>query len=256
MLNNYSRLYSNFIINIATILAMTCQVFAATTTELTKPKSHSESSNISLVHVILESRGAQRWIDRFLNDYVTNQQPPAEWFNIGNWNGVMVIPIPRIDNLDAVNMEWILKQSFFFRNASEDEIKKAMETTIVFVANPKKESVWLSGLGKDDQELYKIKKDWYKNPKNWFRKNTFSLKYRLSLFQDPRILFRESALLDDFKVIGHVKDPVGDFGMYSGIITNGDQIESSKIYIPAIYTDHISNLEIYFVKPESCHFLF
>ena len=202
------------------------------------------SEEISLIHII-RKESAVKWSEKFLDEYIKNGVPPADWFHLGIWGGVMVVPIPRIVNLSQVSVEELLRNSWFYRNSNEDVIQQAKDEVIVFVMNPKKDSIWMMGLGSSDKDIIKLQRDWWFNPTNWFRKNQFSSEFVKNIKKNWRLNIKHSEIYSDYNIIGHIHDPVGDLYMTSGVVTNSNMLESSKIFIPQKYTKTNTRTDIY-----------
>lgn len=207
-------------------------------------RSHVPSEDITLIHVIRPEKG-QLWSDRFLQEYLKTGKPPNDWFRLGFRTGIYVVPVPRIADLSQVSKSELLAQAWSIFRSTPEIFNRSMEGAIVIAMNPKKEAVWMSGLGRNDREAQTVKRNWYLNPKNWLRRNEFSAEFISNMKRDFRNVFKHSSLYDDYNVIGHIKDPLGNFGMYSGILTNGKMIESSKLFVPAIYTGSPNDIEYY-----------
>ncbi|MDZ4081545.1 MAG: hypothetical protein U1E10_01295 [Bdellovibrionales bacterium] len=219
-------------------LWMSCFSFCisahAQTEGLTSP---FDPSSTTLIHVIRIHR-IEDWKREFLQMYLDRGGPPKEWIRVGPWHGIMVNDIPKVD-LEAFDYESAVRHSFFYGDLDEAEYLRRRQTQnfsyIVFVANPKAGSKWLIA-GPGDQVAKSYRRRWWMNPKNWFRYNDFLIRYLFRMWSDWRMPFRHSAMYDDVKALGHIKAPTGAKDaaspVYSAVVTNEKQFESTKLFIP------------------------
>ena len=227
------NLLAKFVLLMASVL-----LFLSATVSAEEFISAADSSKFSLIHIIREDK-VDVWSNRFLEEYLQTGQPPKDWFHYGIWGGVMVVPVPRIENLAEVNIEEVLRKSWYYRDSKEDQMQTAKDKVIVFIMNPKKGSFWLRGLGSNDDDAKKMQRRWLMNPKNLFRANEFNSEFKTGIKRNWRMNITQSGVYDENQIIGHIQDPMGAFGMNSGVVTNSKMIDESKIFIPArLFSDN------------------
>jgi len=206
-------------------------------------ESMVQSGRVTLIHTI-SPKSAHPWMDKFLSEYQKNGTPPADWFRFGIWGGLMVVSTDRQD-LKQLTYHGALRESFHAEGMNHEQIE-SIDDRIVFLANPKREAIWLSGIG--DDPVYKgVNRLWWANPLNWVRPNRFRGDFLKSVRGDWRMPFRHSGIYDDYGIVGHVARPMGKGGtpMHTGVVTNGAMLESSKLIIPAKLSPTGAELVIY-----------
>ncbi len=205
------------------------QAFAA---ESASPlKTFENSSDVTLIHIV-RPHFTERWQKTFLRKYIDSKGPPTEWFQVGAYGGVMVMAVPRVERLDLLTTEDIVKMSFF-KNMTGG-YQDLLENSIFILMNPESNAIWLSG-SRSDAAYKKINWTWYLNPLNYFRKNLFSAEFVKGIKRDWHMPFVHSGIYEDYNIIGHSYESSGradGLRMLTGVITNPKMIAISRLIVP------------------------
>lgn len=216
-----------------------------------------DSSQITLVHAI-RVHHIEDWKREFLDEYIESGRPPRRWLETGAWHGIMVSEMDRVD-LKEIDYQTALKNTFFERSKSSLQFaeaqKRSAEPYIIFLANPMPDARWTLA-SRNDPAAKRLRLEWWKQPRNWFRFNEYLFRHYFSLYRDWRIAIRHSAMADDYKLIGHIKDPVGggrtlsdgtweSRPFYSAVVTNEKMFESSKLIVPSSLSPTGEEIQIF-----------